>query len=249
MIKDFLKKHKKEIIDMLILLATLITISALSLLVLVLFDIVYIDDGIKLNFELFDKFRNSWYGWLLILLFQVILTILLCFIPGSSMAFIILMQAMFKSPWQAFILAFTGVMLSSTAMYLVGRSGGYKICERILGEKDCKSASDLLNHRGVVYFPIMMLFPIFPDDALVMIAGTLKMKLNWFIPSIVIGRGIGVATIIFGLSVIPFEKFTTVWHWILFILLCIIFIVAVFYIAHRINKFLEKREQERKNKK
>ena len=46
----------------------------------------------------------------------------------------------------------------------------------------------------------MMMFPIFPDDALVMIAGTLKMKLRWFIPSIVIGRGIGIAAIVFGFS-------------------------------------------------
>lgn len=244
MIKDFLKKYQKQIKNFLILLITLVTISFLSLLILILFDIIYFDEGIKLNYELFNQFRNSWYGWVIILIIEVILTILLCFIPGTSMAFIILMKAMFETPLEAFILSFTGVLLSSTIMYVVGRFGGYKICEKILGETDCKLASDLLNKRGVVYFPIMMLFPIFPDDALIMIAGTLKMKLKWFIPSIIFGRGIGVATIVFGLSIIPYDKFTSIWHWILFIIICIIVIVSVFYIAHKLNTYLEKKQKK-----
>ena len=83
-------------------------------------------------------------------------------------------------------------------MYLIGKFGGRKIVEKIIGEKDCETASQLLNNKGIAYFPVMMLFPIFPDDALIMIAGTLNMSLKWFIPSIAFGRGIGVATIVFG---------------------------------------------------
>jgi membrane protein YqaA with SNARE-associated domain len=82
---------------------------------------------------------------------------------------------------------------------------------------------------------------MFPDDALVMVAGTLKMSLKWFIPSIVIGRGIGVATIIFGLSIVPFDKFTAWWHWVLFILACAIGIALVFLAASKFNKHLEKK--------
>ena len=76
-----------------------------------------------------------------------------------------------------------------------------------------------------------------------MIAGTLKMKLNWFIPSIVFGRGIGIATIVFGLAVIPYDKFTTPWHWIGFILICIIGLAIVFFAAHLFNKYLEKKRK------
>ena len=85
----------------------------------------------------------------------------------------------------------------------------------------------------------MMMFPVFPDDALVMVAGTLKMSLKWFVPSIVFGRGIGVFTIIFGLSIVPFDKFTTPWHWIGFILLCALFIATVFILAIKFNKYME----------
>ena len=79
-----------------------------------------------------------------------------------------------------------------------------------------------------------------------MVAGTLRMSLKWFIPSIVIGRGIGVATIIFGLSIVPFESFTTVWHWIGFVLLCLLFILAVFWAARRFNKYMDSRGRRNK---
>ena len=241
---EFFKKNKKLIVNIILLLMIFLLISLISLFVLWAFDIVYFDDGININIELFDRFKHSWYGSLIVLLAQVVLTTLLCFVPGFSMAFILLVQALFDSLWQSFAIAFTGVMLSSLIMYLTGRFGGYRLCKKILGEKDCERASTLLNNKGAVFFPLMMMFPMFPDDALVMVAGTLKMSLKWFVPSILLGRGIGIVTIIFGLGTIPYDKFTTPWHWIIFIGVCAVFVVTVFYLAYRFNKYLEKRNKK-----
>ena len=166
--KEFLSKHKKSIINVILLLVALIVISFVSMLILQAFGILYYDEGVHLNEELFRSFTNSWYGWFIIIGMQVVITTLLCFIPGTSMAFILMVQAMFEKPWQAFLVAFIGVMLSSLIMYLTGRLGGYKICKKLMGEEDAKKASELMNKNGLVYFPIMMMFPIFPDDALVM---------------------------------------------------------------------------------
>ena len=239
--KQFFVKNKKKILSGLFLIVIVATITVLSLLILQTFGIVYYEDGIKVNQELFNSFKNSWYGWLIIILIQIGVTTLLSFIPGTSMAFILVLQAMFDNPWEAFFLAFTGVMLSSFLMYVVGRYGGYTVCKKLLGEKECERASDLLNNKGTMYFPLMMLFPVFPDDALVMVAGTLKFSLKWFIPSIIIGRGIGIATIVFGLGNIPYDKFTSIWHWIIFVLVCAILIIFVFFLAYKLNNYLEKR--------
>ena len=230
-----------------ILLALLVVagLSLASFLILYAFDIIQYNDGVQLNGELFHSFKNSWYGWVIILLFQLIITFFLCFVPGISMAFILLLQSLYEKAWQAFLLAFVGVMLSSFIMYIMGRVGGYKVCKKFLGEEDCDKACELLNNKGLAYFPLMMMFPIFPDDALVMIAGTLKMSLKCFIPSIVIGRGVGIATIVFGISIVPFDKFTSFWHWILFVVACALFVVLVFYLAYRFNKHLEKRNAEK----
>lgn len=245
--KSFFKKYEK-IVKILLILLIFFLVSVVSTVILSLFGIVYFDDGIQLNRELFDAFKFSWYGCLAIIAIQVIVTSLLSFVPGASMAFIMLLETMYDNPVVAFIVAFSGVMLSSLMMYVIGRFGGYGLCKKLLGEEDCERASDLLNNKGTVFFPLMMMFPMFPDDALVMVAGTLKMSLKWFIPSIVIGRGIGVVTIIFGLSIVPFEKFTSIWHWVAFIALCAVAIVGIFLGAARFNKYLNSRKPKEEAK-
>lgn len=242
--KQFLKKYEK-IVKILLLLLIFVLISVLSTFILSLFGVVYFEGTeLRINQEMFDSFKTSWYGCILIVLIQVAVTSLLSFVPGASMAFIYLLQEMYNNPPLAFLIAFSGVMLSSFMLYVLGRFGGYKLCERLLDKDDCEKASDLLNNRGTIFFPMMMLFPVFPDDALTMVAGTLKMSLKWFVPSIVFGRGIGVATIIFGLGSIPFEKFTTPWHWIIFILICAVGIVAVFFAANKFNKYMQRKKAE-----
>ena len=159
------------------------------------------------------------------------------------MMFIVLGQTLFPDPLKAFLIVFSGVVVSSTAMYLTGRFGGYRLCVKMLGKEDCDRSIELLRDRGTVFFPVMMLFPLFPDDALVMISGTLKMKLSWFFPSIIVGRGVGIATIIFGLSIVPFEKFTEPWHWVVFIALCAVGVVGIFLGALKFNKFMRNREK------
>ena len=244
-VRSFFSKNKKAILNILLLLVGVVAISLVTLLLLTVFDIVYFEDGMKFNSELFHSFNTSWYGWIIFIVLQTILSMLLCVIPGASMAFILLSQTIYSKAWQAFILSFSSVMICSAVMYTIGRYGGYKICTKMLGEEDCEKSLGLLRDKGTVYFPIMMMFPVFPDDALVMIAGTLKMSLKWFIPSIIIGRGLGIFTIIFGLSIVPFDKFTTVWHWIGFILLCAVGIALVFYFANKLNKMMD--EKKRRN--
>ena len=222
----------------------LIAISAVAALILYACGVLYYgESGLEFNRVLFENFATSWYGWIILIAIQLVITTALSFVPGVSMAFIILLQELFPVPWQAFLVAFSGVLLSSLLMYITGRTGGLAIARKLLGEKDCEHAADLLD-RGVVFFPLMMLFPMFPDDALVMMAGTLKMSLKWFIPSIVVCRGIGVATIVFGLNLIPFELFTTPWHWVGFIAACAVGIALVFYLAYRLNKYLSQKKSE-----
>jgi uncharacterized membrane protein YdjX (TVP38/TMEM64 family) len=224
------------------MIGILIGISLISLLVLSAFGVVSYDDGVKLNVHLFDSFIKAWYGWIIVILFQILFTSLLSMIPGISMAFILLLKSMYSTAAEAFFVALLGVILTSVFLYLLGRFGGYAICKKLLGKEDCEKALALMN-KGSIFFPVMMLFPIFPDDALVMVAGTMRMKLSWFIPSIVLGRGIGVATIVFGLALVPFDKFTSIWHWILFILLCAVFIVLVFFFAYRFNKYINNKKK------
>ncbi len=240
-VREFLTRYRKALFNLLLTLAVLVLFSALMTFVLILCGVLYYDGGVQFNIHIFDLLKSSWLGGLLFIVLQVICTTVLCFLPGTTMMFIVLGQALYGDPAAAFAIVFSGVVLSSTAMYLVGRFGGYKLCVKMLGKEDCERATALLRNKGSVFFPIMMLFPMFPDDALVMISGTLKMKLGWFFPSIIVGRGVGIATIIFGLSIVPFEYFTEWWHWVVFVALCAVLVVGVFLFALWFNRFMEKR--------
>lgn len=246
--KEFLKKYKYKILCLLIVFLVIFMISLLSLFIMMKLDIIYFQDGIQFNEHLFDRFKSSWYGYFVVILVHVLFTALLSFIPGSSVGFVILISIVYPKPWVAFLVAFIGVVLGSFFMYLLGRVGGYSLVKKILGKEDAEKAFNLLNNKLAIYFPLMMLFPVFPDNALVMIAGTMRMKLKMFIPSVVFCRGVGVATTVFGLAIVPFDKFTTPLHWIVFVFLCVIGVGAIFLGASRLNMLLERRRNEKENK-
>lgn len=246
--KKFVEKRKKLIIDALVVLAILIISALVSLTVLYLFGVVSFDGGIRFNESIFNAFKNSWYGFIIFILFQTILTMFLCVVPGASMAFIVLCTNIYELTWQAFIISFASVMISSTVMYLIGKFGGYKLCVKFLGKEDCDKSIEILRSKSTVYFPLAMMFPIFPDDALVMMAGTLKMKMKVFIPSIIIGRGIGIATVVFGFAIIPFDSFTTIYDWLVFITVCGIWVYLIFKMAHKLNEKIEKSHEKKELK-
>ncbi len=242
---DFIKSKKETLVKFGVLALIVAGVTGLTLLILYLANVITFDGGLNFNIELFEQFKNTWYGAVLIVVLQTVLTMVLCFVPAISMAFIVLISTLYPDPLTAFALSFASVMLSSAILYILGRFGGYKLCVKLLGKEDCDKSLDLLRNNGTVYFPLMMMFPIFPDDALVMIAGTIKMKLAWFVPSIVIGRGIGIFTIVYGLDIIPFDQFTGIYDWFLLITACAFWLIIIFYLAGKLNKKLsDKRKAE-----
>lgn len=234
------KENKATLLKLLVLLIIVAMISAITLGVLFATGVLHYDDGFVFDAHIFDSFSGKWYGFIVFILVQAVLSILLCFIPGVAMAFVMLSTVIYPGkPWVAFLLSYCCVMVASTVLYVIGRAGGYKLCSKFLGKDDADKALDLLRTRGTVYFPLMMLFPIFPDDALVMIAGVTKMKLSWFVPSILICRGVGAATIIFGMALIPYENFTTFFEWLILITVCFFWIKEIFKLAGKIDRYFE----------
>jgi uncharacterized membrane protein YdjX (TVP38/TMEM64 family) len=242
--KNFIKERQKQIKGFAVVFLVVLLISLVTYFILLATGVlVYGEEGIEFDATLFDAYKNEWYGGLIIMLLQTVLTMLLCFIPGISMAFIMLINQLYGGdPLGAFGISFASVMVSSSVLYILGRFGGYKLCEKLLGEEDTEKALGLLRDNGTVYFPLMMMFPVFPDDALTMVAGTIKMKLVWFIPSIVIGRGIGTAAIIFGMAAfLPAMEKT--YDWFVLITILMFGLYCILYLANSLNKMMaEKRE-------
>jgi uncharacterized membrane protein YdjX (TVP38/TMEM64 family) len=247
-LKSKIKANKAIILKFLELLLIITIISLVTLCVLFATRVLYYDGSFTFNQNLFNSFMDEWYGFILFVIIQTVLSMLLCVIPGIAAAFVVFSTVLFPDPWVAFLFSYLCVIISSASLYIIGRKGGYKVCEKMLGKEDCEKSLELLRTRGTVYFPLMMLFPIFPDDALVMVAGVTKMKLSWFIPSIVLCRGVGAATIVFGISIIPFERFTSVYDWIILITVCVFWLMLIFKAAHKIDLYYAKKMAEKKAK-
>ena len=238
--KTIMKKvqeNKATILKLLSLLLMLAVISVITMLILFATDVLSYDGGFQFNQHILDGFTGKWYGFIALMIIQIGLSMLLCAIPGIAAAFVMISAEVLYAgrPWMAFLFSYACVVVASAILYAIGSMGGYKICEKMLGKEDCEKSLELLRTRGTTYFPLMMLFPIFPDDALVMIAGTTKMRMSWFIPSIILCRGIGAATIVFGMEIIPFEKFTGPYDWIILITVCFFWIQQMFKLANKLD--------------
>ena len=188
----------------------------------------------------------SWWGIVMFIIIRVVMTLFMCFVPAISMIFDLLSVALFGANWIAFLVSLSSIMICSTIMYVLGRTGAYGVFEKILGKEDLDKANELLRKKGIVFYPFMMACGGFPDDAIVCMAGVIKMNVAYWIPATAIGRGIGCAFTIFGISLIPFDTFTRPYDWLVFIVCIIVLLYIVFkvgnWLSNKINLLLEKRK-------
>ena len=131
--------------------------------------------------------------------------------------------------WTAFILSFIAVIIGSVLMFWIGRKAGRKFLNWLAGQKQSDKWIERISHGKYLFF-LMMVFPMFPDDILCVVAGVTNMSFKYFIITNIIARFIGIAcTVFFGSgAVIPFTG------WGLFVWGAIfIIVVALFYFSVR----------------
>ena len=250
------KEKLKKYLKILIVLLVVATISVVLYFVLKHFGLT---DVQKLK-----GFLKSVGPWAVIvyILLRVFATIFLSFVPACSMAFDLLSIATFDyyPPIVIFLICFASVVITSVIMDLIGRFGGNKAIIKILGREDYEEAIELVQEKGLVYVPVMYLLPIFPDDAICMVSGATKMNFWVHLLEIILCRGIGCATIVFGLQIIPqdlvdnLKAFNWVFignniiEYIRLLVLIIAYLGLLFWFTRKIDKWLTKFLKKRKEK-
>jgi uncharacterized membrane protein YdjX (TVP38/TMEM64 family) len=175
---------------------------------------------------------------------RVVATIFLSFMPACSMIFDLLSLAAFDylHPIVIFLICLASIVLTSVVMDLIGRFGGNKAIVKILGQEEYDEAKELIQEKGMVYVPVMYLLPIFPDDAICMVSGATKMNFWIHFLEILLCRGIGCATVIFGVQIIPNEvsSFTSTnpLDYLRVGLLIISYLLLLFFLTRKIDKWL-----------
>ena len=250
-----MENNKKEKIKKIIRLAiALLVIISISVGFYYLFQALGITDVNTLK-----EWTVSLGGWFYVvfLLLQIVVTTLLSFVPVASLSFIAFGTQLFENPWIAFLICFTGVILSSILMDFIGRFGGSKLIKFLIGEDDYNEAAGLVQEKGMVYVPVMYLLPMFPDDAICMVVGATKMNFWVHLLEIVLCRGIGCATIVFGVTILPEELMSNLrafnwgyigehlFEYIEMLTVIVFWVIVMLYIARRIDKFLTKRMKKK----
>lgn len=184
---------------------------------------------------------GAW-GWIVFITLFTLCTSLLCFIPASSMTFIIVSVVLFGAT-KGFIISSISVFLSSSLMFILGNTLGEKVAVKLVGKESLEKAQNLVDVKSKMLLPLMFLFPVFPDDALCLVAGMTKMRYWYFAVIVGICRTIGVATTCFlGSGLINWSELSLT-DWFVLLSVCLFWIILIFNSQHKIEKFITRKKK------
>lgn len=198
-----------------------------------------------------DKIRSvvesgGIFSFLVFIVFQILQTTIL----QMPAIIVTLVGVLVFGQWKAFVLSYLAVMLGSIIMFWIGRKCGRKFLHWLCGEQTAEHWINRMSHGKYLFF-LMMLFPVFPDDILCVVAGVTSMSFPFFIWTNLIARGIAIACIVFFGSgaIIPYHGWgLLVWG------LIIAFMAVLFYLSIKFKdkiddffkKFTEKKSKAKK---
>ena len=138
-------------------------------------------------------------------------------------------------PWITLGISFLAVFSGSLFAFFLGKKIGRRLVVWVAGEKTTLKWEEKLKQGKFVYF-LMMLLPLFPDDILCIVAGTVNMSYRFFIITNLITRPISIATTCFLGSghIIPYSGWG-IPVWIALVIICII----LFYLSYKYQPQIE----------
>lgn len=183
-------------------------------------------------------------------IFSCVLFMLLQFLQTTVLqlpAILVTMAgAVMFGKWQAFLLSFVSVMLGSIVMFFVGRKAGRKFLGWMIGKEKTEIWISRLDDGKYLFF-LMMVFPLFPDDLLCVVAGLTDMSFSFFFWTNVIARSIGIAGTVFFTTgdIIPFHGWGLIVWGIVIIFVFTLFVLSVKYkdkIDRLMDNFFKKKK-------
>lgn len=214
-----------------------IALFYLEVFLLVVYSVLFYT-GLLVHFETLES-TKTWFksfgatAWLIFFLIQLAQVIVLP-IPAQITT---VAGAVIFGGGIAFLISMLAVILGSIIAFAIGRKLGVDIAIKISDKQTVDKYRNLLTKKGILFLPIMFIFPLFPDDLLCFIAGTTKMSWLYFLIVTVISRPIGLGAIcLFGSGdIIPFSG----WGIPVWIIIFILLAVVAFFLLKYQEKIIE----------
>ena len=213
------KETKSKIIKIVIIIVALLLIALAIYLPLELTGTI---DRIDSAEELGQIIRDG--GVYSYIIFVVVQFLQVTFLPLPAAVTTIAGTLVF-GPWITLGLSLFAVLLGSAFAFFLGRKVGRRLVVWVAGEKDAIKWEEKLK-RGKYVFFLMMLFPVFPDDILCIVAGCIGMDWKFFMVTNLITRPLSIGALCFFGSgqVIPFSG----WGIPVWIVLVVLGIIAIY---------------------
>lgn len=191
------------------ILFTMIIATLLMLIFEIIFDIPVISDSIT---EWVAKQNNIliYFSIFLIMYLQVSIIpipaiVVITAAIGAKILNTDLGLSMFGqgSTWIFILVTMLAYMLGACTSYLIGKKWGQKAIKWCAGsEEDYNKWVNFLSKKGKWPYFVTVLLPVFPDDLLCLVCGSVKFNFLFFFWSNLIGRSIGLITTLFSLILI-----------------------------------------------
>lgn len=154
--------------------------------------------GVFSSIDAVKTFGNSLFGYIMFVA-TYLLAKLLLFPPLGPL---VIVYDLVAPSWIVFLLASGAEILGSFILYCFGLVIGTKIIRWILDDKILDKWENVMR-RGRYTIFLMLLFPFSPNQLIMMLSGSGRMKMKQYLPMVIIAQPIGVlTTILFGKSVI-----------------------------------------------
>ena len=215
----------------------LLTVVLFIALTVALYFVGFKGDWIKPIVE-----STGFFGYIIYIIIQVIITTLMTFVPATTFTFTLLATGLF-GPVIGFIVSAIGCFLSSMLMFFIGDNLGEPFVDWLIGKDIRIKTQERVSGRATVLVPFMLACPFFPDDAICMVSGLTKMKYWYFAICALLCRTIGVGVTAFlGGDILNYSSFSIL-DWFLFINIIIIDIVLIWKLSTKVEEIVNKRKQ------
>lgn len=171
-------------------------------LFLIAIEVIFMIPAVKDFFESWVQNSSGWVLWLVLwVLFLAQCNILN--IPAVSLLQISVLVGINVLSWQYILLVMSAYMCGCILSYWLGRWFGVKAIKWVAGsEEDFNKWSEFVNKKGKWWYLMTVLLPLFPDDILCIVCGSFKMHFGFYTIANLIGRTIGLVTMLLVLNYI-----------------------------------------------
>ena len=165
-------------------------------LFLIAIEIVFLIPAVDNFFKNWVQNSSGWVLWLVLWILFFLQTNLIQ-IPAVSLLQISVHSGIEVLSWQYILLVMSAYMGGCILSYWLGRWFGSKAVKWVAGsQEDFDKWSKFINEKGKIWYLLSVLLPVFPDDILCIIAGSLKMDFGFYTLANLIGRSIGLVTML-----------------------------------------------------